>query len=502
MLEQMDTTKRMTKEEFENLMKDTMPELARLQRECRELGIPIIIVVEGLGASGKGKMIAKLIEPLDPRGFRVYATERTNKEERKRPFLWRFFTKTPAKGRIAIFDRSWYTKAMRERFEDLTTKKEMEFVYDEINQFERLLVEDGCVILKFFLHITKHEQKRRFEDLESDQNTAWRVTKFDWEQNKHYKEYIKFCDEVLEKTDEEYAPWTIIEAEDEKYGIAKMYHKVITTLEAKCKEYTQKDSKSSVKQVEKLKQEERFQNGVLRKVDLTKEITKEQYKKKLHDLQKRLAKLQDAMFLKKIPAVLVFEGWDAAGKGGAIKRLTKTLDPRVYEVVPISAPNETEYAHHYLWRFYEHIPEAGHLAIFDRSWYGRVMVERIEGLCSEEEWNRAYGELNFFEKQMTDSGALVLKFWLHIDKDVQEERFRKRQETPGKEWKITEEDWRNRSKWEEYEKAVDEMLVRTSTTYAPWIVVEANSKQYARIKVLETVVEAFEKHLSNKKQDL
>lgn len=507
MLEKIDTSKKMGKKEYKGLMEQLQPELAVLQRKYTELKIPVILVFEGYGASGKGAMIAKLIEPLDPRGFKVYATERTNDEEKKHPFLVRFFTKLPAKGRIAIFDRSWYTKVLRERLDRMTTEAELEYAYDEINNFEKLLVDDGAVIIKLFLHISKEEQKKRFEELKSNESTAWRVSKADWEHNKHYKECIRVGNEMLEMTDKEYAPWTIIEAEDPEYAAAKMYQTVISRLQqeieknntsaVKAEESIKKSEESSEnpEEVHLVSNEDRFLNGVLNGIDLSKDITKEEYKKKLAKLQRKLKLLQDDMYQKGIPSVLVFEGWDAAGKGGAIKRLTQQLDPRAYEVIPISAPDETERAHHYLWRFYKHIPKAGHLAIFDRSWYGRVMVERIEGFCSVQEWSRAYSEINHFEEQLTNAGAVVIKFWLHIDKDEQEKRFHERQETPGKEWKITDEDWRNRSKWEEYEKAVDEMLVRTSTTYAPWIVVEANSKPYARIKVLETVVKAYEKKL-------
>ena len=238
-----------------------------------------------------------------------------------------------------------------------------------------------------------------------------------------------------------------------------------------------------------------FGSSVLDAVDLSKSLTRSVYKKKLNDLQKRMALLHSELYKRRIPVVIGFEGWDAGGKGGAIHRLTKTMDPRGYEVIPTAAPNDIEKAHHYLWRFWNHMPKAGHVAIFDRTWYGRVMVERIEGFCTEEEWRRAYSEINRMEAQMADAGAIVLKFWLHIDKDEQKKRFEERMEDPNKQWKITDEDWRNREKWEEYVKAVDEMILRTSTTYAPWIIVEGNDKLYARIKVLETVVEAIEKRL-------
>ena len=511
MLEKIDISKKMGKKEFKEYMERMQPKLGKLQRKCKELSIPVIIVFEGFGASGKGAMIAKLIEPLDPRGFKVNTTQRATEEEKARPFLWRFFRKTPAKGRIAIFDRSWYTKVLRERIEGLTTNQELLYAFDEINQFEKLLVDDGTVMIKFFLHITQQEQRERFEDLIANPSTAWRVTHSDWEHNKNYDAYLKMNDEMLEKTDHGYAPWTIIEAKDKEYAASKMYQVVIERLEQECKRADEKHRKEMKHQKEgNLQSEEgiqkeltieikedsnRFLNGVLNGVDLSKDIKKEDYKKRLNDLQERLALLQNEMFLRKIPSVFVFEGWDASGKGGAIKRLTQKLDPRGYEVIPISAPDETERAHHYLWRFYQHIPAAGHLAIFDRSWYGRVMVERIEGFCSQEEWARAYSEINQFEEQLTNVGTVVIKFWLHIDKDEQEKRFRAREETPGKEWKITQEDWRNRAKWDEYVKAVDEMIVRTSTTYSPWVVIEANSKPFARIKILETIVDAFEVRL-------
>ena len=238
---------------------------------------------------------------------------------------------------------------------------------------------------------------------------------------------------------------------------------------------------------------------VLSGVDLTLSYTKDEYKVRLERLQNRMEKLHGELYRRRIPVVLGFEGWDAGGKGGAIKRLTEKMDPRGYVVHPTASPDATERKYHYLWRFWKNMPKAGHVAIFDRTWYGRVMVERIEGFCTEAEWKRAYEEINSMERDLTDAGAIVLKFWMQIDKDEQEKRFRARQENPEKQWKITDEDWRNREKWDKYETAVNEMLVRTSTVNAPWIVVEGNSKYYARIKVLESVVNAIEERL--KKED-
>ena len=246
--------------------------------------------------------------------------------------------------------------------------------------------------------------------------------------------------------------------------------------------------------------DERFKNGVLSGVDLTKTLTREEYKERLDKLQKKLEVLHGELYRLRIPVVIGFEGWDAAGKGGAIRRLTSHLDPRGYKVNPTAAPNDVEKVHHYLWRFWREMPKAGHIAIFDRTWYGRVMVERIEGFCSEADWKRAYQEINEMEEHMANFGAVIVKFWIHIDKDEQERRFKERMEAPAKQWKITDEDWRNREKWDAYEQAVNEMLVRTSTTYAPWTIIEGNSKYFARVKVLETVVEAMEEKIREVKK--
>ena len=363
--------------------------------------------------------------------------------------------------------------------------------------FEQELAQDGMLIIKFFLHISKKEQKKRFQALEENKETNWRVTETDWKHNKAYDEWLRAYEEMIQKTDTSFGSWTIVEATDKEYARVKI---ISTVVEIFADRLAKEEAKAAGKgaSVEPLTGESSaitFGSSVLDAVDLSKSLTRSVYKKKLDDLQKRMALLHSELYKQRIPVVIGFEGWDAGGKGGAIHRLTKTMDPRGYEVIPTAAPNDIEKAHHYLWRFWNHIPKAGHVAIFDRTWYGRVMVERIEGFCTEEEWRRAYNEINRMEAQMADAGAIVLKFWLHIDKDEQKKRFEERMEDPNKQWKITDEDWRNREKWEDYVKAVDEMILRTSTTYAPWIIVEGNDKFYARIKILETVVEAIEKRL-------
>ena len=230
-------------------------------------------------------------------------------------------------------------------------------------------------------------------------------------------------------------------------------------------------------------------------VDLSKTMEKNVYKKKYDEMKACMRSMQNRLYMEKIPLILVFEGWDASGKGGTIKRLTAPMDPRGYEVIPISAPAGDEKTHHYLWRFWKHMPKRGHVAVFDRSWYGRVLVERVEGFARPQEWMRAYDEINELEAMLQDEGAIILKFWLHIDKDEQERRFKERMENPEKQWKITDEDWRNREKWPDYEAAASDMFAKTSTKQIPWHVIPANSKYYARIKVMETILQSVEERL-------
>lgn len=515
MLEKIDLSKKLDKKESKKQMDMLGARLGELQRECKSLGIPVIIVFEGFGAAGKGTLINCLIRPMDPRGFDVYAVNGESEEEKMHPFLWRFWTKTPAKGRTAIFDRSWYRRVLIDRFDGITSEKQLTYAYNEIVSFEQQLADDGNVIIKFFLDITKKEQTKRFRRLLDNKETAWRVSKGDLKRNRQFDEYKVMNEEMLQQTDTDFAPWTIIEAMDKEYAAVKVMSVVIDRLEKQVNQVREaaeaKKADREAASQENIPQESMdegirvqenskniFRSSILNSVDLSLAYTKEEYKEKLSKLQSRLMILHSELYRRRIPVILGFEGWDAGGKGGAIKRLTECMDPRGYAVHPTASPNDIEKSHHYLWRFWQAMPKDGHVAVFDRTWYGRVMVERIEGFCTAEEWKRAYREINDMEAQFAHSGAIVLKFWLQIDRDEQERRFQERMNTPEKRWKITDEDWRNRAKWNLYEEAVDEMLIRTSTTYAPWIIVEGNCKYYARIKVLETVVDAIEKRLKEK----
>ncbi len=517
MLEKVDLTKKVSKEEYKAKMPQLEARLGRLQRECKSLGIPVLIVFEGFGAAGKGLQIGRLIQSMDPRGFEVHTIKNETEEERMHPFMWRFWTKTPARGRIAVFDGSWYRRVLIDRFEKRTKNKELPAVFHSINSFEEQLADDGNLIIKLFLDIDRKEQKKRFEKLEKNKETAWRVSQGDRERNARYDEYAAMMEDMLFQTDTDYAPWTIIESMDRRFATLKIYTTVIKAMADQIEKVQRQKEKKAAGRDEKAEDRQASEDGLIReiakaaddemrelqvsilsKADLTLSYTREEYKEKLDGLQKKIQKQHGELYRRRIPVVLGFEGWDAGGKGGAIKRLTEKMDARGYVVNPTASPNDIEKAHHYLWRFWRAMPKDGHVAIFDRTWYGRVMVERIEGFCTTEEWKRAYKEINDMEKDLYDAGAIVIKFWMHIDKDEQERRFKERQENPEKQWKITDEDWRNREKWDQYEDAVNEMLMRTSTDYAPWVVVEGNDKYYARVKVLQTVVDAIEERLKEK----
>jgi len=499
MLETLDLDKSIGKQAYGKSFPELRDKLRDLQRRTYDAKIPVAVVFEGWDAAGKGESIAKLVERLDPRGVKVHPISAPLEEERLRPFLWRFWTKIPARGEVAVFDRSWYGRVLVERVEKLIKPEQWRSAYNEIAQFERMLTDDGMVIVKFWLHISEKEQKKRFKEIAKSKYDSWRVTKEDWEHHKQYDEYAQAAEEMFERTNTAYAPWTIVEATDKRYRLIKIFKTLAdamqTALNAKAGPAApaKRVARASVS-VQALKEME----TVLDKVDLTKALKRKEYEEQLKEYQFRLRQLEFRCYEERRPVIIGYEGWDAAGKGGNIRRVTEALDPRGYSVIPIAAPKGDDATHHYLWRFWRQIPKAGHLAIFDRTWYGRVLVERIEGFCSEAEWRRAYQEINEFELSLTNFGMIVVKFWLHISKEEQLRRFKEREKIEYKQYKITEEDWRNREKWDAYRQAVVDTLQNTSTSYAPWTIVEANDKLWARIRTLSTIVGAIEKGLGVK----
>jgi polyphosphate:AMP phosphotransferase len=493
MLEQVVLKQKASKAEYDQKAEEFERRLGQLQRQARELRIPVIVVFEGWDAAGKGTLINRLMQTLDPRGFNVYPINAPTQEESHRPFLWRFWTKTPERGRIAILDRSWYGRVLTERVDKLIPKKLWQASYEEIRSFERQLADDGTVLIKFFLHISKKEQKKRFLQLEASPSMSWKVNKDDWRHHRQYEKYAQAIEEMLVQTDTAFAPWTIVEAHDRRFATLKVFAATIHALEDRVNSGA--GPKKPEPQPDSSPAEELSATSLLDTVDLSRTLSRAAYERKLDSCQARVRELEHQIYLRRIPVVVVFEGWDAAGKGGNIKRLTKSMDPRGYEVIPVAAPNDVEKSHHYLWRFWTKVPKAGHLTVFDRSWYGRVLVERVEAFCSPEEWKRAYREINEMEEHLVSFGAVLVKFWLQIDQEEQLRRFKEREEAAWKQWKITPDDWRNREKWFLYKPAVEEMLARTSTSFAPWTIVESNCKLYARIKTLQTVIKSVEARL-------
>lgn len=492
MLEKIDLSAKMSSSQYQEEMDKLEIEIGELQRQAREMEIPIIIIFEGWDAAGKGTLINNLILPLDPRGFKVYTFGKATEEETFRPFLWRYWNKIPSHGRIAILDRSWYMRVLDDRVNKVIKKNRWRRSYESIKSFEKQLSDGGYLIIKFFIHINKRVQKDRLKKLEKNKATSWRVTEEDWENHKGYKKYVPAIEEMIERTDSDFAPWTIIEGHDKRYATVKVFktfmNQLRQALEKKQIAFENKKQKVSIN-------DKNLSPSILEKITPSKTMEKKEYSSRLKKAQEKLRELEYKIYLKRLPVVIAYEGWDAAGKGGNIRRLTARLDPRGYEVIPVGAPNEQEKMFHYLWRFWRAFPKDGHIAIFDRSWYGRVLVERIEGFATEREWKRSYSEINEMEKHWCDHGSILVKFWLHIDKETQLQRFEQRKNIPYKQWKITDDDWRNREKWDEYKAAADEMLLRTSTTYAPWTVVESNNKYFARVKTIETVIEAIDKKL-------
>lgn len=497
MLELIDLKRRLPKKLYEEVFPKLEIRLGECQRAAKEAGVPVIVVFEGWDAAGKGTVINRLTQALDPRGFSVYSTKPPTETERFYPWLWRFWNKLPPAGQFAIFDRSWYMRVLDERVERVASSTEVRQAYEDILQFERQLADSGAVIVKFWLHISRKEQRRRHKRLRKDPAMAWTVGKPERRQNRKYEAWLEAVETMLERTLTAHAPWTVVEATHDRFTRTKVFETVIDAIEEELDRRRQHPPVPPQPMPEPQLSPTQ-EHSILDRVDLTLSLDRGEYEQQLATLQARLRHLEHELYLARIPAAIVYCGWDAAGKGGNIRRLTGGLDPRGYQVVPIAAPTAEEKAHHYLWRFWKQLPKAGHITIFDRSWYGRVMVERVEGFCTEDEWKRAYREINEFERQLTEYGTVLVKFWLHIDADEQLRRFRMREQTPFKNWKITDEDWRNREKWNRYKLAVTDMLRRTSTTYAPWTILEANDKLHARIKALKTVAAALEAGLSRR----
>ncbi len=447
----------------------------------------VILVVAGFNGAGTGDVVNLLLEWMDPHHVQVHARRALTDEERARPPMRRFWRILPPRGKTGIFFGSWYADPLEGRVHHRLHSAELVVRLAEVRRFERMLVDEGALVVKVWLHLTKQGQRERLEKLESNRATAWRVTKQDWRNHRLYGRYRRAAERVMRDTSFAEAPWVVIEATDPHYRNLTVGRSLLDAMASRL----ERDRVTAPVRAASPPASPIDARNVIEELDLTKSITETQYEKNLPLLQGRLNALVRHKRFGRLAAVLLFEGFDAAGKGGTIRRITRALDARTYDVVPVGPPTEEERAQPYLWRFWRHVPGKGHFAIFDRSWYGRVLVERVEGLAPEPDWIRAYHEIVDFEESLVRFGIVVVKFWLAISPDEQLARFRSRAKTPFKRFKLTSEDWRNRKKWALYERAVCDMVDRTSTDIAPWHLVEANDKKWARVKVLETVCQTL-----------
>jgi polyphosphate:AMP phosphotransferase len=484
--------RKVPKREYEEAVPELRTQLLRVQNELRlDPRFSVVIVVAGVEGAGKGETVNRIHEWMDPRYLETHALGLTTPEQSERPSMWRFWRELPPRGRIGIFFGSWYTEPILHRVYGETDDEQLGAELARIAAFEQALIDGDALVLKFWFHLAKKAQKKRLKTLSKDPELSWRVTPTDWEHFEHYDEFVSVSERTLRETSTGEAPWTIVEGEDARYRELAVGRHILAALSQRLEAAPRPAPHEPPVALER-----DDQPTILSVLDTSKRLEPDEYRKRLNTCQGKLAGLSRETPAKGVSAVLVFEGWDAAGKGGAIRRVTAALDARFYNIVPISAPSDEELARPYMWRFWRWLPRAGHLTIFDRSWYGRVLVERVEGFADKSEWLRAYKEINEFESELCSHGVALAKFWLHIDKDEQARRFEEREQTAYKKYKITADDYRNREKWALYEDAVNEMVERTSTGVAPWTLVEANDKRYARVKVLKTCCDALEAALA------
>lgn len=452
-------------------------ELSELQRELHGKKKGVLIIFEGLDSSGKGTVINKILQFLDPRGYKVYSNEKKIENEKLRPYMWKYFQQFPKKGEIVLLDRSYYYELMKKFYKKKINEKSYLGYLDIIDETEKTLIDEGTIIIKVFLHIDKKEQLKRLKLLDKNPYTSWRVSKGEFNRNKDYKKIFNIYERLINSCT---LPFLEVDTKREDF-LNDIFKYINSQL---------KNFKSPFDSNERKLSDQNFD---WEKYNIPYDIEEKEYKKLITKYQNRLKELQHLLYEKRRSLTVVFEGIDAAGKGGSIKRLVENLDPRGYDVIPISAPTLEEKNHHYLWRFWKNLPKGGHIGVYDRSWYGRVMVERAENFCSEEAYYRAFDEINQMENSWIKDHHLIIKFFITISKDEQLKRFEDRK--LNKPWKITEEDWRNREKWDVYEKLASTMIQETSKDNRPWIIVPNNNKFFGRLEVLKSLIVFLEKEL-------
>jgi len=488
MFESAELGHRITKAAYEKALPALREGLLNAQFElAQQAKFPVIILVSGVDGAGKGETVNLLNEWMDPRHIEVHAMAEHSDEERQHPPMWRYWRALPPKGKIGVFFGSWYTAPIIARSLGKTRNSQLNQSIHAINHFETMLSNEGALIIKLWFHLSKDAQQQRLKSLEKNPKTQWRVTVPDWKNYQRYDKFRKVSEHTLLATSNEHAPWRVIEGEDARYRSLTAGKIILAALQQRLNKNVKPVAIAAAPLSVAIDALDLFD-----KLDMTQALSDKKFAAQLEKYQGKLNLLtRDARFAK-LSVIAVFEGSDAAGKGGAIRRITGALDARHYRTVPIAAPTEEERAQPYLWRFWRHVPRTGRFAIFDRSWYGRVLVERVEKFCSQADWMRAYNEINDFEEQLIDNHALVIKFWLTVTPDEQLRRFQEREKIGFKRFKITADDWRNRERWDDYQAAVCDMVDRTSTEIAPWTIVEANDKNFARIKILKTLCSRIE----------
>lgn len=550
MLEQVDLSAKMSKEEYKPLHDELIAKLVVLQQEARKKGVGVVALFEGWNGAGKGSRIGDLVYELDARATHMHVLSNFDEEGAARfrdmgsgvtgfePLMQEFWQALGPRGDMTLYERGWYTAAARRLVytdSEANHAAHLQAYRRAVSEFERQLSADGYVVLKFFVHISKDVQKKRLKGLHDNPDTAWRVSDEELATVKDYDEIYARYDELLRNTDFDFARWTMVNGEDKRSANIAIAKALVRALEralasgpdaaaeaaaakaaansagaldqADPRDRTPEETErvtaaaraQAAEQVEEAPLHSRFtivkNPPRLADIDHTLALAREEYQEALKREQKRFAELELKMYLARVPLMVLYEGDDAAGKGGNIKRVAQAIDPRAYTIFPSPAPTKVELAHPHLWRYWTRLPRAGHVGIYDRSWYGRVLVERVEGFASPAEWSRAYDEINEFEGELEAWGALLLKFWVAVSPEEQLNRFNDRQNNPDKQWKITPEDWRNRDKHPQYDAAVDDMFRLTSTPYAPWRILESTNKYYARVKALKIINDELEKRL-------
>jgi len=487
---------RLSKKAYEARVADVRPELVHMQVQLKNAPFPVLVVVAGVAASGRGDVVNVLNAWLDPRGVETFAFPVPTDEERERPPMWRFWRCLPPHGRLGIYAGGWHTEALREDPRSPRDLSEFDHALRRIARFEDQLTDDGALVIKIWLHLTKDEQRARLQELEDDERTAWRVTAEDWKSHRDYDRLARLADTMRRATQRPNAPWHVIDASDPRARNLEVAERLLARFKAHYRTHKTLPATTKPRSTTPLRA-----TGLRRllALPLDQQLAAKGYEEKRDKWLGKLNRVVRAASQARRSIVWVFEGWDAAGKGGAIRRLTDAIDARDSRVIPISKPTDEEKAHHYLWRFWRHVPRAGMATIYDRSWYGRVLVERLEGFARDAEWRRAFSEMNEFERELVEHGVIVIKFWLHISKDEQLRRFRNREGTDYKRHKINAEDWRNRRKWAAYETAVGDMLALTHTRFAPWHLIPANNKRYARLEIIKASCLQIENALADKK---